>query len=200
MENVLAGGKLQRARMAHVDAVADTREALVLGVGHGRFLPELLQKNREVRVTCLDSSSRMLARARLCVAGSDAARVQFVCEDALTWRLPAARHDLMVSHFFLDCFAPAQLAELIPRMASSMQPGATWLLADFQAPGSGPLRWRAQLILWVMYRFFRLTTALPARRLTDPDALLQANGLHLARRAVSEWGLLRSDVWQRASL
>jgi hypothetical protein len=51
----------------------------------------------------------------------------------------------------------------------------------------------------LMYFFFHFVTRLPARRWVEPDAHLQANGFALRERAVTEWGLLRSDLWQRPS-
>jgi hypothetical protein len=48
-----------------------------------------------------------------------------------------------------------------------------------------------------MYAFFRVVTALPARRQTPPDDLLRAHGFRLAGRREFEWGLLRADLWRR---
>jgi len=59
------------------------------------------------------------------------------------------------------------------------------------------MRWRARLILWSMYRFFRVATRLPARRLTAPDPFLAEAGFALQARRVFEWGLLHSDCWTK---
>jgi hypothetical protein len=50
-----------------------------------------------------------------------------------------------------------------------------------------------------MYAFFRVVVALPARRLTPPDRLLEQQGFRLDGRRDREWGLLRSDLWRRVS-
>jgi hypothetical protein len=50
-----------------------------------------------------------------------------------------------------------------------------------------------------MYGFFRQVTRIGARRLTEPDQLLETHGFTLARQKQSEWGLLRSDLWLRNS-
>jgi hypothetical protein len=49
----------------------------------------------------------------------------------------------------------------------------------------------------MMYAFFRIATRLPARKLTSPDPFLQQHGFKLCHRLESEWGLLRSDHWER---
>ena len=200
MEFVLAGGKLQRSRTAFLDQVADARDILILGEGNGRFLVECRRRLPDARITCVDSSARMLglARSRLKRAGLSANPVTFVRADALSWNAPESWADLLVTHFFLDCFRAAQLELIAGRLARAARPDASWLIADFQAPPAGLARWRACAILKAMYVFFRVVTRLPASELTPPDAYLEHHGFKLQRRLESEWGLLRSDHWKRS--
>jgi ubiquinone/menaquinone biosynthesis C-methylase UbiE len=126
--------------------------------------------------------------------------IEFIHGDALRWRVPRQTFDLIVTHFFLDCFRPSEIEELVASFAQAARANAVWLLADFQIPAAGLFRMRAQLIHWIMYRFFRIVTALPARRLTPPDPLLRAANFALRERRVSEGGLLHSDLWQRGGV
>jgi ubiquinone/menaquinone biosynthesis C-methylase UbiE len=199
MEWVLAGDKLQRCRAAFLQVIPVPSNVLLLGEGNGRFLAELLRRHPEARFTCVDSSARMLecARARLRAQGWGGNAVQFVHADILDWSPPREQFDLIVSHFFLDCFRPEQLEEILPCIAAAAKPEARWLLADFREPPSGWAKWRARLILRSMYLFFRWFTHLPAECLTAPDALLAQNGFVLRERRLFEWGLLHSDLWAR---
>lgn len=199
MELVLAGGKLQRCRTAFLDQVSPCRNALLLGEGNGRFLRECRRKLPRAQITCVDASARMLdsARRRVQRAGLNPAEIEFVRADALGWSSRRREFDLIVTHFFLDCFSPEQLEKVIGLAAATATPNALWLLSDFQIPPAGLPRRRAQAIHWLMYTFFRIVTRLPARRLTSPDPFLEAQGFQLAERCVSDWGLLRSDRWQR---
>jgi hypothetical protein len=104
---------------------------------------------------------------------------------------------VIVTHFFLDCFDAKQLQQIVDKLAFAALPNASWLLADFQTPLIGLQRWRAELILKVMYLFFRVATRLPAQRLTSPNSYLTSNDFFLLERQVSEWGLLHSDLWER---
>lgn len=201
MELVLAGNKLQRCRTAFLGQVSYCREVLILGEGNGRFLCECYRAIPEAHITCVDSSAGMLAVAqrRLSTHGSDLVRVEFVTANALTWKPPRGRFDLVVTHFFLDCFGQEQLNRLIPAISSAMTPAAQWLLADFQVPPAGLTRYRALVIHQLMYWFFCVVTRLPARHLSIPDGLLYAHRFALRRRQVSEWGLLHSDLWARCA-
>lgn len=199
MELVLAGNKLQRFRTAYLDTVATARNVLCLGEGNGRFLAELLRVNSVAEVVCMDASAKMLSEARRRAGKQNGVlrQVRFVQADILTERLPADTFDAVVTNFFLDCFAPAQLAGVVGNIAQSARPGAFWLLSDFQEAPGILRRARSRWILWSMYLFFRCVTALPARALTEPDELLLRNGFKLCQRQTGEWGLLKSDLWQK---
>jgi ubiquinone/menaquinone biosynthesis C-methylase UbiE len=199
MEWLLAGEKLQRCRTAFVQAIPRPRRVLMLGEGNGRCLVELLRAYPEAHFTCVDASRPMLdrARARVRTQGLGDERVEFVHADVAEWQPPLGRFDLLVTHFFLDCFRADQLVQIIPRLAAAAAPGARWLLADFREPASGVVRWRARAILRTMYFFFQRVTRLSASRLTPPDSFLQKCGFALRKRSLSEWGLLHSDLWER---
>jgi ubiquinone/menaquinone biosynthesis C-methylase UbiE len=199
LEAILAGGKLHRCRTAFLDRVVQCREILLCGEGNGRFLVECRRNHPRARITCLDSSTRMLdcAAERLERFGLAGPEIQFIRSDALEWDAPTHRYDLIVTHFFLDCFHAAHLERIIRKLSCAARRKATWLLADFRAPRAGPLRWRARAIHQLMYGFFRVATGISASRIVLPDSLLAAEGFHLAEKQSSEWGLLSSELWKR---
>lgn len=199
MELVLAGEKLQRCRTAFLDQIRPPENILIWGEGNGRFLLECRRAWKRARILCADASQRMLesARCRLERDGLGNEGVEFLRADVLGWSPPKETFDLIVTHFFLDCFRPDQLREVIANLAASARPQAAWLLADFQAPDFGLQRLRARMILKTMYLFFGIATRLPARALTRPDPFLVESQFALTERRVSEWGLLHSDLWER---
>ena len=200
MEFVLAGGKLQRCRTAFLASLPKPQRVLLLGEGNGRFLGAFSRAFPEARVTCVDASPRMLrqARAHRESAGGTSEKVEYVTADVGDWKFPAAEFDLIVTHFFLDCFRPDQLDGLIPKIAASGKAGAHWLVADFCRARQGWRRWRSQLILSMMYWFFETCSGLPARELTEPDTRMQAQGWHLQQRRYAEWDLLHTDLWVKS--
>lgn len=197
IEAVAAGDKLQRCRTLLLGEVHPPQRVLVFGEGNGRFLVELLRRFPEAEVTVVELSGKMisLCRERLVRAGLHDRRVHFIQTDALTWQPPANRFDLIVTCFFLDCFSEDQLRGLIASIASAARPGATWLISDFQIAASGWRRWRSRIIVWLLYRFFRLVTQLPGRQLTDVSAMLRAAGFKRTQHAEMDWGLLYGDLW-----
>lgn len=198
MEFVLARERLQRCRTAFLDRIRDARDVLIAGEGNGRFLAACSRTLVNARITCVDSSSAMLAQARRRARNGHAGanQIEFIHADILNWTPPETAYDAVVTHFFLDCFRAEQLDRIVPMLAKRVVRGGHWLLADFQQPATGWRRARAALILRMMYTFFRFATALPARSLTPPDALLRRAGFSLEARVEHEWGLLHSDCWR----
>jgi ubiquinone/menaquinone biosynthesis C-methylase UbiE len=200
MERLLAGPRLQRCRTTWIAELAGTRHLLVAGVGHGPALAVVLRHHPEIHITCVDASERMLAvaRQRAQEADLDLSRLEFVHATLPDWQPPAGQFDAIATHFFLDCFAPEQLGPVVSALARAATPHVRWIVSDFTLPPHGPARWRALAVHRLMYFFFRITTHLPARRVTPPDPVLAAHGFRLLSRKTHDWGLLQADLWQRA--
>lgn len=198
MEQVLAGDRLHRCRTAFLDAARDARSILLAGEGHGRFVAEICQMNPHAAITCVDASAQMnrVAEGRLRREGLDSGRVKFVSKPILEY-LPSEPVDLLATHFFLDCFPAAELQRVVDHLARCLQPRGHWVLSDFQLPERGWQRIRARWVLGLAYAFFATCTALPARHLTAPQPMLQANGLVLLRRRELNFRLLYSELWQK---
>ena len=199
LEILAFGNALQRARVAGLDAIGSPRRALIVGEGNGRFLAALLQRQALIRIDCVDGSERMLDLARrhvLKTAPGEISRVAFFQHDVTSW-VPNDRYDLIVTHFFLDCFNTQQVGSIVAKLAQASAPNAAWLLADFRIPEAGFGRSQARGWLTVMYWFFRTVARIEARDLLDPSRFLRAEGFELVRQQLFRGGMLKSELWRR---
>jgi ubiquinone/menaquinone biosynthesis C-methylase UbiE len=188
------GRELERRRFRYLAEVGSTQRALILGDGDGRFLARLLAIAPSAHVVLVDSSQRMLDLAR---RRANSPRVTCQQVDARTLGVLPPHFDLVATHFFFDCFDAKDLAKLIPRIAEAARPDATWLVSEFRQPHRG---WRAAwawIWLRVLYLFFRITTGLHVRKLTDHRPLLEASGFRLEQAEEVWFGLLASEIWIR---
>ena len=179
------GRALERRRAAFLSAVSAARRVLVLGDGDGRALTALLAAAPQARIDYIDLSARMLELARHRAGGL---RVTYRKDDALTTPLPAAEYDLIVTHFFLDCFDEEDQRRLIARVASAAAAQARWLVSEFRKPG---------LLVRALYLFFRVATGLKTQRLIDHHPLFERSGFRLMRSELARRGLLVSELWMR---
>ncbi len=193
LETLVFGNQLQQARVAFVREIRPPRRVFIAGEGDGRFLAELLRTG-EPRIDCVEASACMIALARKRVPD---AHVNFIQADIRDLTLREAPYDLIVSHFFLDCFAEVALAEIVAKLANAATPNAQWLIADFCYPARGWRRRRARALIAAMYLFFRAAAGIEARRLVDYSPLLRANGFELTKEHLSRRGEIRSQLWQR---
>ena len=103
---------------------------------------------------------------------------------------PDDRYDLVVTHFVLDTFTNAQVSALVPRVRNSAA-GGLWLVSEFQAGGP-----TSRFLIWLMYRFFRITAGLRVQSIPDYRAIFTASGFTL-QKSWTKWnGFLVSELWR----
>ena len=189
LEYLTFGRALEGCRFQFLTEVKNTRYALLLGDGDGRFLERLLQAVPEATIETVDTSSAML---RLAYERSRGGRVTFRHEDARTCALARGRFDLISTHFFLDCFDRDEMAAVVERLSAAAAPESIWLVSEFREPG----RW-TRWIVRALYWFFRASTGLQVRELTDHRPLLLAAGFQLREERLALRGLLAAELWVR---
>jgi Methyltransferase domain len=200
LEYLTLGRALERCRFHYLPRLLQQRRALVLGDGDGRFLVELLRQNPGLCADAVDSSAVMLQLLRgLCEdAGLDVAeRLRTHHLSALEFT-PAVEegYDLVVTHFFLDCFMQAELEILMERIAPALAPEALWVVSDFRIP-EGAMRMPARVLVRGLYFAFRVLTGLRVTRLPDHRALLKEAGFERSSFHYGSGGVLTSELWRR---
>lgn len=195
LEYLSFGPWLARCRSTQLAHLTTARRALLLGDGDGRFLAHLLAINPTLTADVVDSSRSMLTllESRIRKSG-DHHRICLHHADALTWH-PAGTYDLIVTHFFLDCFFPHQLEQLFDAVLPHVRPGAQWVISEFAIPPNPFASCLAHGIIAWLYRAFGWATGLRVRALPEYAASLRRRGflpMH-DRRYLA--GLLCSQLW-----
>ncbi len=203
LETIAFGGGLQRARVYWIDNLPPPTRVLIIGEGNGRFLCELLRSHPNIDIDCVDISVAMLAlaqrRAHKMFPGSRQ-RVRFIHQDVREWSAQRS-YDLLVTHFFLDCFRREEMDVIVDKLAGAAAPNATWLLTDFTIPTTGKFaRMHGKFRLRLMYWFFRRAAGISASELVDPSPYLQATGFTRGSFHLSRSGMVKSELWQRHSV
>jgi len=198
LEYAAFGLALERARFDFLSHAAQARRVLILGEGDGRFLAQLLRRNRRASVAVIETSERMIQLARERVPLDERPRVQFHQMDALAGWLPDGPFDLVVTHFFLDILSCRDAEALICKVSARLSPGAGWLVSEFQQPAGGFRQLHARLWLGAMYRFFSMTTGLRATKLPPYRDVMERCGLSEIVHRERRFGLIRSQVWRKS--
>jgi ubiquinone/menaquinone biosynthesis C-methylase UbiE len=189
IEKLGMGGTLERRRRRFLPEIENSRRALVLGDGDGRFLRELLRRSSVVRADYVDLSKGMLESARRKAGGE---RVEYRRGDARALEFPRDEYDLIATHFFFDCFEAGDLDALIGRITGAAKPGARWVVSEFSVSNLA-----ARLLVRALYLFFRITTGLKTRNLADHRPILRSHGFRLIGASHSHGALVVSELWER---
>lgn len=194
LEYLTLGKALENCREHYLPQLLKCRRALILGDGDGRFLQALLASNSELQADAVDASSAMLHLLRKnCHHCGD--RVQTHHISALDFT-PSGQYDLVVTHFFLDCFSQPEVEAIAARIAPALSPGGLWLVSDFRIP-PGPIRLPAFVLVRGLYIAFRILTGLRVKRLPNHAAALTQAGMTPIAHHYSFAGLLLTEIWQR---
>jgi len=158
---------IRRAQINFLSGIDPGARVLILGGGTGWILEELIKEVPDALVWFVDSSPRMIERAR---ARNIPGAVHFV-------QMPAeefggGEFDVVITPFFLDLFPDDKLRELTGALMSRCRP-AVWLASDFVCGGQF---WQRAL-LSVMYRMFRVVCGIEAQGLPAWREILVENGL-----------------------
>lgn len=197
MEYLSFGPYLQKCRKARLQEMSGHRRALLYGDGDGRFLASLAQKEPSLAITAVDASRAMLQRAQRRLPAET--RVRFVHADARDWTAePSNRFDLLVSHFFLDCFDEEELSTILARVNAIATGDAIWVISEFAIPRSPVARLAGRLIVSGLYLAFGVLTGLSVRRLPHYHQVLGDAGWRLEDHRELLRGLLVSERWRRS--
>jgi len=198
-EHLSFGRYLERRRFAFLGEVRTSRRAIVCGGGDGRFLARLLRVNSHVEVDFVDLSPKMVEVAERRVAGMGRTfreRVRFRVRDVWEFEPRTDGYDLIVTHFFLDCFSEPELAGIVACLGSWAVPDARWIVSDFRE-AEGPVgRLWTRAVIRGLYAAFRFTTGLRVTRLPNYAAALGREGYLQRCEEKALGGLLHSSLWE----
>jgi tRNA (cmo5U34)-methyltransferase len=192
LKTAVFGRSLDRAQIVFLDRIPVGASVLIVGGGTGWLLEPLLARGHTGRITYLETSGQMIARASRRVLGHQLlGTVEFRLGDETS--LPSdARFDVVFTPFVLDLFTAQTIQQrMLPKLTKMLKPGGQWFITDFVVTANG---WQKSMIQVMIY-FFRLTAGIETHRLVDWQALLAETDLILRERQLQISGMVSSEVW-----
>lgn len=183
-------GSLHKSQIYFLEKLPEAENVLILGGGTGKFLADLVKSGKAKKITYVDISPGMIARAEAKVEKLNAC-VEFICGGADS--IPAGRYDLICTHYFLDCFDETELKELSGLLKSHLTENGVWHFTDFYLDEKASF-FRTGLLSF-LYFFFRLTCGLKVKELADFRKIFSEAGLKLKEEEFFRKGLLRTALY-----
>jgi tRNA (cmo5U34)-methyltransferase len=169
LARLVFGKSLVNAQTYFLNRVPPSSNVLVIGGGTGCWLKDFLQSNPHCRICYVEKSWEMLTLAR--EATGEDYRISFRLgnEDSIAER---NEFDAIILFCLLDIFSEPELRKVVEKIKASAKPTALWLVTDFVESK----KWHS-ILLFIMYRFFKLATGLKNQSLPDWDRGVLQTGL-----------------------
>lgn len=157
LASVFSGGRIKKSQLHFLPILHDRKNILVLGGGTGWIIQSILSYAPGCRVVYIDASAAMIRRARK-MCGADR-RVTFIIGTEND--IPQSEvFDAVITNFYLDLFAQRDLERMVTVVDGYLDKSAIWIATDFISART----WH-QVLLKVLYQFFRITTGLQTQTL-----------------------------------
>ena len=187
LTKIVFGRSIQTSQLHFLSHLQPDHRLLILGGGSGDLLKAILEKQPKLIIDYIDISSKMIKLARQKIPA--AATVNFI--EGTEQNIPDTTYDAVITNFYLDLFPDAALSQVIATIKKSLPTNAKWLVTDFV----NEKIWH-RIMLWIMYRFFRITTGIEASRLPHWESALLKSGIQEVESAKYYGRFIKSSVYK----
>jgi len=199
LETITFGNQLQKCRTSMISHLTNSKRALVLGEGNGRFLEAFCKANPLAEILVIDESPRMLDLAKRRIANANPPinnQIEFRCANVFEILPLSGTFDLIVCNFFLDCFTSSEIGHLMGLFRQMLFGEGLLVVGDFRKPNSIFGKIIGLFILKFMHIFFKKTAGISATELTDLHAILLERSFQKAVEKKLFFGFLNSSIWK----
>ena len=186
----IIGNEIVTSQLHFLHHLSSCQRLLVLGGGSGWILDYLCKDYPQLEIDYIDLSPRMIAAARS--RACDNKRVSFI--EGTEENIPDRIYDAVITNFYLDMFDDSSLGKVIEKISNSLDDQARWIVTDFVNE-----QHRHAILLWIMYRFFRVITGIKATRLIDWQSQMRVAGLELLESRKFKNEFIATNLYKKNS-
>lgn len=168
LARLVIGKSIQTSQLHFLHHLKQKQRLLILGGGTGWILPFIFEVNPSLAIDYIELSPKMLGKAKLNT--NEKQNIRFI--EGTESSIEDEKYDCVITNFYLDLFSDEHLAGVVVQIKEHLQPNASWFATDFVSEK----KWH-RIMLWVMYRFFSITTGLKTGSLPAwQETLKQVDG------------------------
>ena len=188
LSTLVFGKTMFNAQTIFLREIEQGATVLILGGGTGWLLAEVLRINLTCKIWYVEASSNMIMLAKKKISSAEMYRVNFVhgTEDSIPAEIS---FDVVITPFYLDLFCNNSCHVVIQKIKSSLHAKGIWIITDFVRTA-----WWHYGMLFLMYRFFEITSHIEATRLPDWESTLKQNGLEEIKSYLFYSGFIKSTL------
>ncbi len=184
LKKIVYGNSTIKAEQFFLPKIKRGDSVLIIGGGTGEILESIAE---EITIDFVDASPNMISRAQ---KRKTKASVSFIC--GTKQDIPKEKYDVVITNFFLDLFEDDELSQIVEDLKQHCS--RHWIVTDFQNAKSS--KTIGKVLEWCMYRFFKLTTSIGAKRVADFDTLLKTKGMNVIASKSNYRGFVKTSLWE----
>jgi len=185
------GKNIVNAQLHFLRSFKECNHILILGGGSGWILEPLCAACPDLQIDYIELSLKMINAAEK-NSGKNG-YVNFI--QGTENDIPNRLYDGVITNFYLDMFEEKSLNSVIDKVRKSLTSSSLWVVTDF-VDGS---TWN-KMMLWLMYRFFRIIAWIEATHLPDWQNEMIHAGFTLSDSKKFKNGFIKSNLYRVATL
>ncbi len=185
LQSFVFGDKLISIQSEMLAWVSPGDKVLFVGGGTGKVLSDLLEK-KPISIDFLELSENMLS-----IAQARTNEPNYIHADVLEYE--GKEYDCVLLFFVLDVFNKEDLNRACERILKILKPGGLVLYADFQSPQTI----YHKVLLWMMIRFFKVTTDIGSTALLNHSLALRNTGFYTVEKMSRQDGFIAGEVLRK---
>ncbi len=179
--------EIKKAQADFFSSLPESKSILIVGGGTGDFLPTPLNSQPDAQITFLDSSEKMIDKAKK----HQNSYISFI-HSKIEEYTPALKHDLLVLPFFLDHFNESELVEWSSILQEKVSPNGSIAILDYGEKSRDNIR--VKLLEFTSTKLLGLNI----QQIHFPTVFIQKlNGKSILKKSYFN-GLLQAEIIQLA--
>lgn len=164
MAKIISFNQISKSQTFFLPQLIQSRHCLIVGGGTAHYLNDLLKANKHLKVTYLDTSSRMTLIAKQSIEPRQLERVSFLNEESQL----NGKFDALILFYFLDLFDEPTITKQLIKYDHLLEKGSKVLVSDFLPKQS----FWSQLYHQCILLFINTTTNGKIKRFLDYQAII----------------------------
>lgn len=187
LARAVIGNDIVRAQLHFLKSFKACNHILILGGGSGWILKPLCTACPDLRIDYIELSLNMLDAAK---RNSDKKwHINFI--QGTESDIPNRLYDGVITNFYLDMFDARGINAVINKISKALTHSALWVVTDFINESRGH-----KIMLWIMYRFFRVIARIEATQLPDWESKMVHAGFTVSSSKKFKSGFIKSTLYQ----
>lgn len=172
LSRIVFGKHIKQSQICLLSFIGPGSKILIVGGGSGWILEEISRKySSGLHIVYVEASANMIKLAK---AKKTAYNTVELVNEYIEVYQPSSTFDVIITAFLFDNFDEETTTKIFNKLHILLNKNGKWLFADFII--TNRTKYQHKLLIRAMYFFFKITSNVQAKKLTDTEPIFIKNG------------------------